>query len=148
MLDNVSEYIMFYNLHNYKKIEKITIGNSKYNMGSIFCLFDKKNLLVAKESKILLIDLQKYGIKSKFNLDAKNTPNSLIALNEKDFLIFIEGKDGDYIAQYEINTKKNIIFKYKKKIKYEYYLVGKFNGNKIIIKEDNIYNKRKVLILD
>ena len=139
MLGGVTDYILFYNLLNYKKIESITIGTDKNKSGSKFCLFDKNNLLVGQYTRILLIDLKKNKIKSKFKIDAQNVPSSIISLNEKDFLIFIEHKDGNYVEQFEINRKGDINYKGKKKMKYESYLVGKCNVNKIIIKQNKVF---------
>ena len=139
-------YVLFYDIDRYKKIEIIDLDNKDNIFYERFNLIDKNNLLIGCCKKILLIDLKTHKIKDKFNLQ-KNEEllRLLIPFNKDIFMTFTEGY---YLSQYQIKNDK---IEFKNKIKYDslYYMTKKINENKLILSnsfDDFCEKKKKILI--
>ena len=129
-------YLVFYNVKKDKEINSIKFGRG-YGTSRL-CILNKSQFIFIRHDKktIYLIDNEKYKILNEIKFEDEF--QSLIALNEKNFLIIFEK---DHISQYEV-TENNKKFKIKE-VSYLYLIhkfcgaiIRKFNGNRLIIFQD------------
>ena len=117
-------FIMFYDINKNKEIKTLKLGDG--DDGSKLFLANKNNLIVDRNSKLVLIDVNSKNIKKEFKYD--HSFDIAIRLNENLFLI------ADYydIYQYEFeNDNKIQLKKQSKNIEFDF--IRKYPDNKLII---------------
>lgn len=99
-------YLQFFNIKN-QELKKLKLGD--YDNGKQMLLFDKNNLIVERNGKLVLIDPVKKSIKKEFKNERDQNFERIILLNNKTFLVV--GSNNN-LYQYEINNNNiNLIFK-------------------------------------
>ena len=126
-LKNKTGSVCFFNLQNKVK-NVIDLGEYSTRVNLLLLNNNLDYLAVYINEKILLIDIM--SKKKIYEFDNKLKYFSLVLINPKTFLL----KQSFTIKLYELRNNE-IKFKEEKASKEEIYYIGKYSGNKLIIKE-------------
>ena len=129
---NLCVYVI--DLEKDKKIKSLYLN---WFLTLSYDLIYDKALIVGGERKLLIIDLTNYSKKKEFTLPNKGNIHSIIALNEKQFIVgqydclsqFELDKDYKFKLICHIGLKSNYICKYPKS---RFLIRPSYEGNKIL----------------
>ena len=118
-------FLLFYNMNNTEENKTLNLGDGEE--GGIIQLINKNTLILERNKKIVIIDIDNKIVKKEIIIDYYIS--DLISINENKFLI----RKYDEIIQYEIDNY-NIKLKSRKKI--NSIMIRKYPCNKLIIIND------------
>ena len=131
--------VVFLNLEKDKKIENFgfTFG---FEYGG-FCLINKDLLIYVNNGNIYPINLKNHSKKKEIKLNnIYDKVHSILALNEKQFIVTQE----NYISQYEL--EKEYKFKLIYSIKFKSNYISKYPKSRLIFGEEDKKNKYKIYL--